>query len=62
MAGAGFAFLLGMAGAAVELGWQVVTLDMDDAENCLTRFRSNRDFGLIVLGAILIDMGLAAML
>jgi hypothetical protein len=22
-----------MAGAAVELGWRVVTLDMDDAEN-----------------------------
>ena len=62
MAGAGLAFLLGMAGAAVQLGWQVASLDMDDAENCLRRFRSNRDFGLIVLGAILIDMGLAAML
>ncbi len=62
MAGAGLAFLLGMAGAAVQLGWQVASLDMDDAENCLRRFRSNRDFGVIVLGAILIDMGLAAML
>jgi len=62
MAGAGLAFLLGMAGAAVQLGWQVASLDIDDAENCLRRFRSNRDFGLIVLGAILIDMGLAAML
>ena len=62
MAGAGLAFLLGMAGAAVQLGWQVASLDMDDAENCLKRFRSNRDFGLVVLGAILIDMGLAAML
>ncbi len=62
MAGAGLAFLLGMTGAAVQLGWQVASLDMDDPENCLKRFRSNRDFGLIVLGAILIDMGLAAML
>ena len=62
MAGAGLAFLLGMVAAAAQLGWQVVSLDMDDAENCLERFRSNRDFGLIVLGAILIDMGLAAML
>ncbi|HEX7531954.1 MAG TPA: 4-hydroxybenzoate octaprenyltransferase [Methyloceanibacter sp.] len=62
MAGAGLAFLLGMAGAAVQLGWQVASLGMDDAENCLRRFRSNRDFGLIVLGAILIDMGLAVML
>jgi len=62
MAGAGMAFLLGMAGAAMQLGWQVTGLNTADAENCLRRFRSNRDFGLIVLGAILIDMGLAAML
>jgi 4-hydroxybenzoate polyprenyltransferase len=62
MAGAGFAFLLGMAAAAAQLAWQVVTLDVDDAENCLSRFRSNRDFGMIVLGAILIDMGLAAIM
>lgn len=62
LAGAGFAFLIGMAAAAAQLGWQVVTLDTDDAENCLTRFRSNRDFGAIVFAAILIDMGLAAIL
>jgi 4-hydroxybenzoate polyprenyltransferase len=62
LAGAGFAFLIGMAAAAAQLGWQAVTLDTDDAENCLTRFRSNRDFGAIVFAAILIDMGLAAIL
>jgi 4-hydroxybenzoate polyprenyltransferase len=62
MAGAGTAFLLGMIVAGAQLGWQVVTLDIDDAESCLARFRSNRDFGLIVLGAILIDMALAAVL
>ncbi|HZP10479.1 4-hydroxybenzoate octaprenyltransferase [Methyloceanibacter sp.] len=60
LAGAGFAFLLGMAAAAGQLAWQVVTLDIDDAENCLARFRSNRDFAAIVLGSILLDMGLAA--
>jgi 4-hydroxybenzoate polyprenyltransferase len=60
MAHAGTAFLLGMMVAAAQLVWQVSTLDIDSAENCLERFRSNRDFGAIVLGAILIDMALAA--
>jgi 4-hydroxybenzoate polyprenyltransferase len=60
MANAGTAFLLGMLAAAAQLAWQIATLDIDDAENCLRRFRSNRDFAAIVLGAILLDMALAA--
>jgi 4-hydroxybenzoate polyprenyltransferase len=60
MAHAGTAFLLGMTAAAAQLAWQIATLDIDDPENCLERFRSNRDFGAIVLAAILIDMALAA--
>jgi 4-hydroxybenzoate polyprenyltransferase len=60
MAHAGTAFLLGMAVAAAPLAWQVGTLDIDDPDNCLGRFRSNRDFGLIVFAAIVIDMALAA--
>jgi len=51
-----------MAAALVQLAWQIATLDIDDPESCLTRFRSNRDFGAIVLAAILIDMGLAAIM
>jgi 4-hydroxybenzoate polyprenyltransferase len=60
MAHAGTAFLLVMMAAAAQLAWQIATLDIDDPENCLERFRSNRDFGVIVLAAILIDMALAA--
>ena len=60
MADAGTAFLLVMMAAAAQLAWQVATLDIDDAENCLERFRSNREFAALVLGAILIDMALAA--
>jgi 4-hydroxybenzoate polyprenyltransferase len=60
MAHAGMAFLLGMAAAAAQLVWQVATLNIDDPDNCLRRFRSNRDFGALVFGAILIDMALAA--
>jgi 4-hydroxybenzoate polyprenyltransferase len=60
MAHAGTAFLLIIMASAGQLVWQVATLDIDDPENCLERFRSNRDFGAIVLAAILIDMALAA--
>jgi 4-hydroxybenzoate polyprenyltransferase len=60
MANAGTAFLLGMLAAAAQLAWQIATLDIDNAENCLDRFLSNRDFAAIVLGAILLDAALAA--
>lgn len=61
MAGAGFFFLLGMILAAAHLVWQVLSLDIDDTENCLVRFRANRDFGLIVFAAIVLDMAMAAL-
>ena len=35
------------------LVWQLQTADFDDSPNCLTRFRSNRDLGLLVLMALL---------
>ena len=40
--------LLAIAPAAVHLGWQVTTLDADDPDNALARFRSNRFTGLLV--------------
>ena len=60
MAHAGTAFLLAMIAPGAHLVWQVVTLNIDDPENCLERFRSNRDFAALVFAAILIDMVLAA--
>jgi 4-hydroxybenzoate polyprenyltransferase len=60
MANAGTASLIGMLAAAAQLAWQVATLDIDNVDNCLARFRSNRDFAAIVLGAILLDAALAA--
>lgn len=45
--------LLGLAG--IHLGWQVATVKLDDAANCLKRFKSNRDYGLLVLAAIVIS-------
>jgi 4-hydroxybenzoate polyprenyltransferase len=45
--------LLGAAG--LHLAWQVLTLDIDNPANCLKRFRSNRDFGLLILAALLLQ-------
>lgn len=57
-AGAGAAAGLGLfyypvlaVGAAL-LVWQIVTLDIGDPARCLRLFRSNRDFGLVLLVAI----------
>jgi len=60
-AGAGMVFLIVMAGGAAHLAWQAATLDVDDAQNCLKRFRSNRDFGAIVFFALLLDSAWAAL-
>jgi 4-hydroxybenzoate polyprenyltransferase len=46
-------YFAGLAVAGLHLAWQIRTLDVDDAKGCLRRFKSNRDFGLIVLGAII---------
>jgi 4-hydroxybenzoate polyprenyltransferase len=55
MAGGGAIFIVGMAAFAVHLGWQVARIDIDDPAQCLTLFRSNRDAGLILFGAMLLD-------
>ena len=53
---AGIWFYGGMAVAAVHLGWQIATLDTDDPQNCLERFRSNNGFGFIVFAALTLDV------
>lgn len=40
--------VLALAPAALHLGWQVLTLEDDDADNALARFRANRTTGLLV--------------
>lgn len=46
--------LLTLLPAGLQLGWQVLTLDDGDADNALTRFRSNRFAGLLVAAACLV--------
>jgi 4-hydroxybenzoate polyprenyltransferase len=55
LANGGDVFLLGLALFAAHLVWQVWRLDIDDAALCLTLFKSNRDAGLLLFGAMLID-------
>jgi 4-hydroxybenzoate polyprenyltransferase len=41
------------------MAWQVTTLDISNAQNCLRRFRSNRDVGLAIFLGLVADMGLS---
>jgi len=53
-AGMGWFYFLMLGAAALQFVWQVGTLDIDDPKNCLARFKSNRDVGLMIfLGALL---------
>jgi 4-hydroxybenzoate polyprenyltransferase len=54
-AGAGVVFLIGLAAFAAHLGWQVVRLDIHDPDRCLALFKSDRDAGLILFAALLLD-------
>jgi 4-hydroxybenzoate polyprenyltransferase len=55
MAGGGIVFAIGIIVFAGHLAWQVTRLDIDDPAHCLRLFKSNRDAGLILFAAMLID-------
>ena len=55
MAGGGWIFALGLAAFAAHLAWQVARLDINDSAHCLMLFKSNRDAGLILFAAMLLD-------
>jgi 4-hydroxybenzoate polyprenyltransferase len=48
----GWPYYLGLCALAVQLAWQVATLDIDDMKGCLVRFKSNRYAGWILLAGI----------
>jgi len=54
MAGTHLIFFTAVVLASLQMAWQVTTLDINDGENCLRRFRSNRDVGVVIF------LGLAA--
>jgi 4-hydroxybenzoate polyprenyltransferase len=55
LAGGQLIFVLGLVAFAAHLAWQVTRLDIDDAALCLRLFKSNRDAGLILFGAMLLE-------
>jgi 4-hydroxybenzoate polyprenyltransferase len=57
LAGAHLIFFTVLALVGVQLRWQVATLDIADAGNCLTRFRSNRAVGWGLFLGLAADMG-----
>jgi len=59
--GAGLWFYAGLIAAAAHLVWQAATLNTEDPQNCLERFRSNHSFGAIVFAAIVADTIAVAM-
>ena len=54
-AGGGIVFALGLCAFAAHLAWQIVRLDIANSENCLAVFKSDRDAGLILFAALLLD-------
>jgi 4-hydroxybenzoate polyprenyltransferase len=55
LAGGGLIFVLGLIAFAAHLAWQVMRLDINDSAHCLKLFKSNRDAGLILFAAMLLE-------
>jgi 4-hydroxybenzoate polyprenyltransferase len=55
LAGAEPMFALGLLAFAAHLAWQVRRIDIDDPALCLVLFKSNRDAGLILFAALILD-------
>ncbi len=53
LAGLAWPFALGLLAAALQLAWQVASLDIDDPQGCLARFKSNKWTGLLLGAGIL---------
>jgi len=52
LAGLSLYFYPALLPAALHLAWQVASVDIHDPKNCLRRFKSNRDFGLLLFAAV----------
>jgi 4-hydroxybenzoate polyprenyltransferase len=55
-AGTHLFFYMCVALVALQLAWQVSTLNIHDAANCLWRFKSNRDVGIALFLGLVADM------
>jgi 4-hydroxybenzoate polyprenyltransferase len=55
LAGGSLIFIAGLVAFAIHLAWQVKRLDIDDPVHLLRLFKSNRDAGLILFAAMLLQ-------
>jgi 4-hydroxybenzoate polyprenyltransferase len=55
LAGGRLFALCGLAAFAAHLAWQTVRLDIDDPDFCLVLFKSNRNAGLILFAALVLE-------
>eukprot|EP00127_Corallochytrium_limacisporum_P004978 Clim_evm1s196 gene=Clim_evmTU1s196 len=47
-AGVGLPYYLGVTAGAGHLAWQILTVDLNSQSDCLSKFKSNRDYGLLI--------------
>jgi 4-hydroxybenzoate polyprenyltransferase len=60
-AGVGWLAYVGLVLGAAQLAWQVFRIDIDDAQDCLRKFRSNRDYGWVLFAGLVADCLVRAM-
>lgn len=58
-AGTHLIFFTAVVLISLQMAWQVMTLNTADPDNCLKRFRSNRDVGLMFFLGLVADMALS---
>jgi 4-hydroxybenzoate polyprenyltransferase len=61
LAGAHLIFFTALALVGIQLAWQVATLEINAPDNCLRRFRSNRDVGWALFLGLIADMAISAL-
>ncbi len=59
LSGLAWPFWVGLALGAAHLAWQTARIDFDDPKDCLEKFKSNRDFGLILFAAAIAARAIA---
>jgi len=58
-AGTHLIFFTAVVLVSLQMAWQVMTLNIGDPNNCLRRFRSNREVGLVIFLGLVADMALS---
>ncbi len=54
----GFFAYVGLLSVGIHLLWQIRWLDIDNPQNCLMIFKSNRDLGLILFIGLVLGLWL----